>query len=136
MASTVSNGTVTVKITESVSLNGSTYDATNVLAIPAVNEISQRIMTLPGQTLVELAEFDSANTGRGRFVRADVQYMRITNLDDTNAVAIATLAGAGGYCWQLLSPGRSWILATPNISFEASTIPIVSTPTLHNVDMI
>ena len=135
MASTVGAGTVTVKITETVSLNGSTYDATNILSIPSVNEISQRIMTLPGQVIVEIAEFDNSSAGRGKFVRAGVQYMRITNLDDTNSFAIATKA-AGNYCWQLVTAGRSWILASPEYSFEGVALPVVGAPTLANVDMI
>jgi hypothetical protein len=135
MASTVGSGTVTVKITETVSLNGSTYDATNILSIPSVNEVSQRIMTLPGQVICEIAEFDSTNNGRGKFVRSDVQYMRITNLDDTNSLAIATKT-ASSYCWQLVTPGRSWILSSASTSFEGDSIPVVVAPTLANVDMI
>ena len=134
MATTISPGTVTVKITETVSLNGSTYDATNILAIPSVNEVSQRILTIAGQQITEVAEFGSV-TGRGKYIRANVQYMRLTNLDDTNSVAIATLSSTG-YCWQLLSPGRSWMLAQTLSAFEVSPVPTVGTPTLYDINMI
>ena len=48
MASTITSGTVTVSITETVSLNSTAYDAINTLTIANINEVSQRIITIPG----------------------------------------------------------------------------------------
>ena len=134
MPSTISAGTVTVKITETVSLNGSTYDATNVLSIQLVNEVSQRIMTLPGQQNREIAKF-TTTVGPGEFLRSQVQYMRITNLDDTNSLAVGTRASLN-YAWQLLTPGRSWILSAGDVAFEGVTSAAMSIPSLGNVDSV
>ena len=46
MASTISSATLTVTVTESISLNGSTMGATNTLTIGSINEINQRIVTV------------------------------------------------------------------------------------------
>ena len=43
MASTITAGTLTVKITENVSLNSTNYDSINTLTIPSINEVNQRI---------------------------------------------------------------------------------------------
>ena len=46
MASTISAATLTVSVTESITLNGSNMGATNTKTISGVNEISQRIISL------------------------------------------------------------------------------------------
>ena len=57
MATTISAGTLTVKLTESVSLNGSDMGATNTLTVAAINEINQRIVSLDAATVRTLFEF-------------------------------------------------------------------------------
>ena len=133
MATTIAAGTVTVKITETVSLNGSTYDATNILTIPSINEVSQRIVNLPGQTLIELFEFSGIQPGRGKFLKSDVQYLRITNLDDTNSLAVNTL-GASSNNWILVTPGRSFMLGAVSATMEADDDTVVATPVLQDID--
>jgi hypothetical protein len=135
MATTIAAGTVTVKITETVSLNGSTYDATNVLTIPNVNEVSQRIVNLPGQTLIELFEFSGIQPGRGKFLKSDVQYLRITNLDDTNSIAVNTLSSSSNN-WTLVTPSRSFILGAVSATMEADSDIIIHTPVLQDIDYI
>ena len=88
MASTITSGTVTVKLTESVSLNGTDYGATNTLTIASVNEIQQRIVTVPNSTLVKLYDFTGIGTGSGSYDRTALKYLRITNKDDTNNISI------------------------------------------------
>ena len=46
MASTITAASLTVTITESITLNGSNMGATNTLTVGSVNEINQRIVTL------------------------------------------------------------------------------------------
>ena len=47
MATTISNATMTVTVTESVSLNGSQQGATNTLTLSNIDEIYKRIVTVP-----------------------------------------------------------------------------------------
>ena len=51
MASTITAGTLTVKLTETIALNGTNMDATNTLTVNAINEINQRIVTIPPQAV-------------------------------------------------------------------------------------
>ena len=39
MASTITAGTLTVKLTETIALNGTNMDATNTLTVNSINEI-------------------------------------------------------------------------------------------------
>mgnify|MGYP003127187642 CR=1 FL=1 len=56
MSSTIGSATLTVKVTESISLNGSEQGATNTMTISSVNEISKRIVSVP-QSEVTLLNF-------------------------------------------------------------------------------
>ena len=86
MTSTVTAATLTVKITETIPLNGSDQGATNTMTIASVNEISKRIVTATTTEQVILA-FGTA-VAAGQFLEDKVVYMRITNLDDTNHVVL------------------------------------------------
>ena len=86
MTSTVTAATLTVKITETITLNGSDQGATNTMTIASVNEISKRIVTATTTEQVIFA-FGTA-VAAGQFLEDKVVYMRITNLDDTNHVVL------------------------------------------------
>ena len=107
MASTITSGTLTVKVTEAIALNGTNMDATNTLTINAVNEINQRIVTIPPQDLRILYEFGTV-IGPGKFIYADAQYLRITNKDDTIVVNI-NICTASTNQWVSLTAGQSFI---------------------------
>lgn len=107
MASTISNATLAVTITEAVTLNGKSYGNINNLSIPNVNEVDQRILTIP-TSLIEVVKYGTA-AGAGTFVRANVKYLRITNKDDTNFVSIKVANGTDHY-WVKLEAGKSFEL--------------------------
>jgi len=86
MTSTVTAATMTVTLTEAISLNGSDQGSTNTLTIASVNEISKRIVTATTTEQIILA-FGTV-VAPGQFLEAKVVYIRITNLDDTNHVGL------------------------------------------------
>ena len=87
MASTLSSATMTVRIVESIKLNGTEQGAVNTKTISSINEISKRIITI---TTAEstIATFSAAVASAGHYVAADVRYMRFTNKDDTNFITL------------------------------------------------
>jgi hypothetical protein len=87
MASTITPATLTVKITETISLNGSPHGATNTKTIASINEISKRILTITTNEAV-IATFSGAVASSGHFNDSFVRYMRFTNLDDTNFITL------------------------------------------------
>lgn len=107
MASTITNATLAVTITEAVTLNGKSYGNINNLSIPNVNEVDQRILTIP-TSLIEVLKYGTA-AGAGTFVRANVKYLRITNKDDTNFVSIKVANGSDHY-WVKLEASKSFEL--------------------------
>jgi hypothetical protein len=86
MATTLSAATLTVKITESILLNGSDQGATNTLSIGSINEVSKRIVSCPTSEIIILSF--STVSAAGTFIEADVRYIRITNKDDAHHVTL------------------------------------------------
>ena len=97
MATTIASGTLTVKLTESVSLNGSDMGSTNTLTVAAINEIDQRIVTIDASNVRALFEFGTV-VAPGKYISANVKYLRVTNKDDTNGVSLNHESESSN-CW-------------------------------------
>ena len=87
MASTLSSATMTVRVVESIKLNGTEQGAINTKTFSSINEISKRIITITTAESV-IATFSAAVASAGHYVAADVRYMRFTNKDDTNFITL------------------------------------------------
>ena len=71
-----------VTIRESITLNNNKYDSLITKEIANINEVSKRIVTVPGdQSKRELLNV-SGSIGAGSYLTSDVQYMRFTNLEN------------------------------------------------------
>ena len=86
MSTTLTAATMTVTVTEAISLNGKDQGATNAFTIASINEVFKQIVTAT-TTATTFLKFGTAASA-GTLIRADVSYLRITNLDDTNFVTI------------------------------------------------
>jgi len=89
MASTIETSTLVVRISEEIELNGKKLGNSNTHKIKSVNEVSERIVTVlaAGTTVLSL----STATGAGTFIRDNVKYIRVTNLDNTNFARLAII---------------------------------------------
>ena len=129
MPSTVTAATMTVKITETIKLNGRDQGAETSLTIASVNEVMKRIVTCPASNTTTLLTFNSNVYGAaGALDTQDTKYIRITNLDDTNAVELAVVGAATLYQVSL-AKGESHVLGTPSALMlaEADTSPSFGT---------
>ena len=86
--------TLTVSITETIAVdhaNGTTnyidFAQTYTHTYGSIANVSKRIIKLANTNLTEVATFGT-DTQNGAFVRADVRYIRVTNLDDTDALQV------------------------------------------------
>ena len=87
MATTLTAATLTVTVSENITLNGSGQGATNTKTFASIAEVTKRILTI---TTAEstIATFSAAVASAGHYVAADVRYIRFTNLDDTNFITL------------------------------------------------
>jgi len=102
MASTVSAGSLKIKIIEEVKLNGKDQGGVTNWNISNVNEIYKRIVTCPANNETTIARFRSSVgnvSGAVAYDSAldvqDVQYIRLTNLDNANAITLSLQIDVG-----------------------------------------
>jgi hypothetical protein len=128
MATTVTDANLTVTITDSVTLNGQAYGNTNTLTVASIDEVYQRVITVPTTSYTTLFELAAANAA-GTLVAANTKYFRITNLDDTNDayLKIADAASASESFVVKVNPGKSFIMG--GVSFQADSSDLGASPT-------
>ena len=95
MATRITGGTLTVTITESLTMthntsaDNRTHSQTITKTFGSVDNVEKRLLNFPITNQVQIAELGAtAAAGLGVYKRSSVVYIRITNLDDTNGVAV------------------------------------------------
>lgn len=116
-----------VTIQESIILpNGNREVLTNTKTISGVNQTLRRVDTIAtmasgsGIEILRFTESESQQTA-GSFVKSDVKYIRITNLDKTNSAQIHIIneqGGGGEFTVYRLEAGKSLMFS--NGDFNAS----------------
>ena len=112
MASTLTAATMTVTVSESVTLNGKNQGGTNTLSIASIAEVSKWIATIT-TTEATILTF-SAAVGQGTYIAASVRYMRFTNLDDTNFIMLTFKDEDNTECRVKVDAGQSFIFNADN----------------------
>ena len=119
MASTVTAATMTVTITESISLGGANYGGTKELSIPSIKEVYKRIVRVQDDNDCTIATFKTdIYDGDNALDTQNVKYIRVTNLDDTNPINLSLQVSgsengtANMSTTHLVSAGQSFILHT------------------------
>ena len=112
MATTITAATLTVTLTEEISLNGQDKGSTNTLTVASVTEVSQRIVNVPTSEVIILAM--GTAVAAGQLVEGDVRYIRLTNKDDTNHITLVFKSENSNECSHLLDAGHSFIYPGDN----------------------
>jgi len=115
MATKVTPATLTVKITEQITLNGVSYGGSNTFTKSACGQVDQRILNVVHDSNVNIINLGSADSV-GAVVAANLKYFRVTNLDDTNFVSLIIYdSGAGHEIALKVEPGSSLFFTTDDI---------------------
>jgi|TARA_Y100001963_G_C6682932_1_gene400736 hypothetical protein len=119
MASTITAATLTVTLTEEITLNGYDQGSKNTLEIGSIKEVYKRIVRCVDDTDCTIATFQTAtSTSDGAIDLENVRYIRVTNLDDTNPMnlSLQIAGGEGGTANMsstiLVKAGESFMLGT------------------------
>jgi len=121
--------TLTITLTESVSLNDREQGATNSFTVSSVDEVMKRIVTCPASATTTVATFAAATSTSANAIDVnDCKYIRVTNLDSTNSVELAVVGAATLY-QVTLAAGQSHVLGSPDdlMLAEADTSPSFGT---------
>lgn len=118
MATSIIPATLTISISESVTLGGSDRGSTHTQTIASVTEYTNRIVNI-GTAETDIVGFGSAN-GQGSYVRTDVKYMRFSNLDDTNYVTFGISKTGADTVFFKLEAGQSLIVNNDDLEVDAA----------------
>ena len=119
MATTVTTATLKVDITETITLNGTTYDKTTTQSITGIAQYTSRVYQLKASTTHTVVEFAS-DPSNNVFDSDDFKYMRITNLDDTNAVNLTFSTESNVGCAFQLDAGESFVISALTVDSNTS----------------
>jgi hypothetical protein len=95
MASTVTPSTFQVRIKEEHVINGIRTVNENLYRVPNVTNYDRRIVTVPVNTNVDLINTNGPIPGPALFPSYSIAYGRITNMDDTNRLAVTFTSSNG-----------------------------------------
>ena len=121
--------TLKVKIQEDIILGNQDYGSKRTLEISSIDEIYKRVVTCPASQTTTIAVFNSNAYGAAGAVDIeDSKYIRVTNLDSSNAVELAVVGAATLYQVKL-GAGESHVLGSADdlMLSEADTSPSFGT---------
>ena len=132
MARSYGTATLTLTVTESISLNSKDEGQTHSHSISNISDIYRRTMTTNTTTDTSIVSFSSL-FGAGQFVAADIRYIRITNLDDTNHVTFTFTGSQSDEFGVKVDKGQSFIFC-PDLSGGLADIFDANQTTLSFTD--
>jgi hypothetical protein len=115
MASTLTPTSFKIKIIEEQVVRNSVIKNEVTHTISNVTNVDHRVLTCPNTTSIDLFNLNGINPGAGTFPSSSLQYVRITNLDDTYSAAI-TISGSQGNFTQELTPTDSLFFVSSKIT--------------------
>ena len=122
MASTISAGTLKVKIIEEIKLNGKDQGGISTFNIGSIDEVYKRIITCLANNETRIVDFHSSvsDATLTPLDVQDVKYIRVTNLDDANSLTLSLQIDVGEYATTavesasiLLAAGQSFMMGKP-----------------------
>tara|TARA_R100000734_G_C3313590_1_gene104920 strand:+ start:1580 stop:2065 length:486 start_codon:yes stop_codon:yes gene_type:complete len=122
MATKVTPATLTVKVSEAITLNGVSYGGSNTFTKSSCGQVDQRIMSVAHNSNVEIASLEGADA-KGAVVAANLKYFRVTNLDDTNFISVILYKSGADYNEAAIKveAGSSLFFTTDDFFTESNT---------------
>ena len=119
-ASAYAAATMTVTVTEALTLNSKDYGSTQSFTMSSIINVDRRIVTAT-TTETTIMNFASL-VGAGQFVPAKVKYLRFTNLDDTNFIVLTFANENDDEAAVKVDAGNSFIFAGDNAGGMADVL--------------
>jgi hypothetical protein len=115
MSTTLTPSTFKVTISEEQIVKNKTIQNDSVYSISNVTNVDRRILTCPQTTSINLFNLNGPNPGAGTFPSSSLKYARITNLDNTNNIAL-TISGSTTSFTQEVLPQSSIFVISSNVT--------------------
>ena len=115
MSTTLTPSTFRVTISEEQIVKNNTIQNDSVYSISNVTNVDRRTLTCPQTTSINLFNLAGTNPGAGTFPSSSLKYARITNLDNTNKIAL-TISGSTTSFTQEVLPQSSIFVISSNVT--------------------
>tara|TARA_R110001606_G_scaffold351215_1_gene501403 strand:+ start:2128 stop:2850 length:723 start_codon:yes stop_codon:yes gene_type:complete len=140
MPSKINTSDLTIITRELITLGGNQYDSKHTQIIPNIKEVTKRIITVPTASIlstdinegIEVLKM-TPNLLTGPYKEADVRYIRVTNLDDTNFITLQLHNDQGNVTAKKLDFGGTYFYNCDNGSGSIDTMQ-ASSNTLIDTD--
>ena len=119
MATTITPSNLTVTINTSIILNNQSINSENILIVEDVAEYDKRIMTIPEASEVTVIGFSTA-VAAGTFIRGNLKYLQITNLDALNFIRLRVKKNGAATFDVKIDAGKTFILGNTSESVSAT----------------
>lgn len=121
MASTLTSGTLIVKTDEKIVLDGNDLGGTKSFTESSIRVYSRQFRKIiNGVADSDIIVGFLGNPTNRDFDSDDVKYVRVTNLDDTNDLAVVLVVTGGSNYTFRIQPGHSFVMGSPTDYFKAS----------------
>ncbi len=124
-----------VTIKESINLNNTSYGSTRSATYKDITDVYKRTLTLTADAVINLYTTVAAKTEGSVLDKDSIKYVRISNLESSEAINVKLTQGEGDITWLQVAAGDSLILGTHSEAMDADSGAIAS-PTLDNITQV
>ena len=130
--------TLTVEISEKLQLNGKDRGSVMTKTVDSITETFHRIMDIATSSAQTILQMDATGTNAagGTLHTTQVKYFRITNLDETNFVAITIQNDSTEEYMVKLAAGESYFLFNSKLDANAAGDSSAAAGNLTDIDNI
>lgn len=132
MASTVTSATLGIQIKEQITLNGTAYDQTIQHNITGIGNYMKKILPL-GASATQTVNTFTTTPRNNEFDIDDLKYIRVTNLDDTDAIIVNFTDSSTATAGIEILAGKTVILFDTDISGNATGGAVTATAPLDTL---
>ena len=115
--------TLTVTMSEAITINSKDYGSTQTFTVDSIANIDRRIVTVT-TTEATIMTFSTAMAA-GQSIPAKVQYIRFTNLDDTNHIVLTFANENDDEMAVKLDAGQSFVMNGDNSGGMADVLDAI-----------
>ena len=113
-----------VTIKESINLNNTSYGSTRSATYKDITDVYKRTLTLTADVIINLYTTVAAKTQGSVLDKDSIKYVRISNLESSEAINVKITQGSDGVSWLQIAAGDSLILGTHSDAMDAAAGPL------------
>ena len=126
-----------VTIKESINLDNTSYGSTRTATYKSITDVYKRTLTLAAlPAVINLYTTDASQTEGSVLDKDSIKYVRISNLESTEAINVKITQDSDDVTWLQVAAGDSLILGTHSDAMDAASAEDIASPTLDDITQV